>query len=140
MRCERARNVLVARGSGPVGGSTGSGFAAGGGADTTRTCGRSAIADVAADLTNYNVNQNPWISSMILYKLGFFGIDWDHTPFLDNKASFQRGINQAVRRTTTELADNLGRVRTTSQIDGDLQDARGNQDRQAGRQAAQPRR
>ena len=106
--------------------SAGEQVAAGGGADTTRTCGRSAIADVAADLTNYNVNQNPWISSMILYKLGFFGIDWDHTPFLDNKASFQRGINQAVRRTTTELADNLGRVRTTSQIDGDLQDARGN--------------
>ena len=87
---------------------------AGGGTDTTRTCGRSAIADVAADLTDYNVNENAWISSMILYKLGFFGIDWDHTPFLDNKASFQRGVNQAVRRTTTELADNLGRVRTTS--------------------------
>ena len=63
---------------------------------------------------------------MILYKLGLFGIDWDHTPFMDNKASFQRGINQAVRRTATELADNLGRVRTTSQIDADLQDARGN--------------
>jgi len=99
---------------------------AGGGTDTTRTCGRSAIADIAADLTDYNVNRNAWISSMILYKLGLFGVDWDHTPFMDNKASFQRGINQAVRRTTTELADNLGRVRTTSQIDNDLQDARGN--------------
>ena len=51
---------------------------------------------------------------MILYKLGLFGIDWDHTPFMDNKASFQRGINQAMRRTATELADNLGRVRSTS--------------------------
>ena len=81
---------------------------------------------VAADLTDFNVNQNAWISSMILYKLGLFGMDWDHTPFMDNKASFQRGINQAVRRTATELADNLGRVRTTSQIDADLQDARGN--------------
>mgnify|MGYP001057114647 CR=1 FL=1 len=99
---------------------------AGSGTDTSRTCGRSAIADVTADLIDYNVNQNPWISSMILYKLGLFGIDWDHTPWLDNKASFQRGINQALRRTTTELADNLGRVRTTSQIDNDLQDARGN--------------
>ncbi len=78
---------------------------------------------VAADLTDFNVNQNAWISSMILYKLGLFGIDWDDTPLMDNKASFQRGINQAVRRTATELADNLGRVRTTSQIDGDLQDA-----------------
>ncbi|MFI0847356.1 DUF2333 family protein [Mesorhizobium sp. IMUNJ 23232] len=96
------------------------------GTDTARTCGRSAIADVSADLIQFNVNDNAWISSMILYKLGLFGIDWDHTPFMDNKASFQRGINQAVRRTTTELADNLGRVRTTSQIDADLQDARGN--------------
>ena len=86
-----------------------------------RTCARSAIADITADLTDFNVNQNAWISSMILYKLGLFGLDWDKTPFLDNKASFQRGIHEAVRRTTTELADNLGRVRTTSQIDADLQ-------------------
>ncbi len=106
--------------------SAGEQLAAGAGTDTAKTCGRSAIADISADLTDYNVNQNAWISSMILYKLGLFGLDWDHTPFMDNKASFQRGINQAVRRTTTELADNLGRVRTTSQIDGDLQDARGN--------------
>ena len=93
---------------------------------TAKTCGRSGIADVAADLIDFNVNQNAWISSMILYKLGLFGIDWDNTPFFDNKASFQRGINQAMRRTATELADKLGRVRGTSQIDPDLQDARGN--------------
>ena len=106
--------------------SAGEQIAAGSGGDTTKTCGRSAIADVAADLIQFNVNDNAWISSMILYKLGLFGLDWDETPWMDNKASFQRGINQAIRRTTTELADNLGRVRTTSQIDGDLQDARGN--------------
>ncbi|WP_442582594.1 DUF2333 family protein [Mesorhizobium sp. ASY16-5R] len=106
--------------------SAGEQVAAGSGTDSSRTCGRSAIADVSAYLIQFNVNDNAWISSMILYKLGLFGIDWDHTPFMDNKASFQRGINQAIRRTTTELADNLGRVRTTSQIDGDLQDARGN--------------
>jgi len=96
-----------------------------GGTDTTKTCGRSAIADIAADLTDFNVNQNAWISSMLLYKFGLFGLDWDSTPYMDNKASFQRGINQAVRRTATELVDNLGRVRGTSQIDTDLQDARG---------------
>ncbi|MFA6155807.1 DUF2333 family protein [Mesorhizobium sp.] len=106
--------------------SAGEQVAAGAGTDTAKTCGNSGIAQVAADLTDLNVNQNAWISSMILYKLGLFGIDWDHTPWMDNKASFQRGINQAVRRTATELADNLGRVRTTSQIDGDLQNARGN--------------
>lgn len=106
--------------------SAGEQVAAGAGTDTAKTCGNSGIAQVAADLTDFNVNQNAWISSMILYKLGLFGIDWDHTPWMDNKASFQRGVNQAVRRTATELADNLGRVRTTSQIDADLQDARGN--------------
>lgn len=91
-----------------------------------KTCQRSAIVDVTADLTDFNVNQNAWISSMLLYKMGFFGIDWDHTPFLDNKASFQRGINQAVRRTSAELVDTLGRVRGTSGINNDLQRARGN--------------
>lgn len=48
----------------------------------TRTCGRSAIVDVTADLTDFNVNDNAWISSMLLYKLGFFFVlDWDDTPF-----------------------------------------------------------
>jgi len=106
--------------------SAGEQLNAGAGTSTAKTCGRSGIADVAADLTDFNVNQNPWVSSMVLYKLGFFGLDWDSTPFFDNKASFQRGINQAVRRTLTELADNLGRVRGTSQIDSNLQSARGN--------------
>lgn len=91
-----------------------------------RKCSPSALADVAAELTDFNVNQNAWISSMLLYKLGFFGLSWDRTPFLDNKASFQRGINSAVRRTAIELVDNIGRLRGTSQIDSDLQKARGN--------------
>jgi hypothetical protein len=88
-------------------------------------CRRSVVVDVTADLVDLNVNQNAWISSMILYKIGFFGIDWDNTPFFDNKASFQRGVNQAVRRTAIELVDTLGRVRGTSQIDPRLQSARG---------------
>ncbi|MDH6234486.1 hypothetical protein M2281_005104 [Mesorhizobium soli] len=116
------RNVTAGEQVGdPASASTTTGSAA-----AAKTCGRSAIADVSADLTDFNVNQNAWISSMLLFKLGFFGMSWDDTPFLDNKASFQRGINQAVRRTTTELADNLGRLRGTSQVDSDLQSARGN--------------
>ena len=63
---------------------------------------------------------------MLLYKLGLFGLPWDRTPFFDNKAAFQRGVNQAIRRTAIELVDTLGRVRGTSQIDADLQKARGN--------------
>ncbi len=91
-----------------------------------RQCQTSAIADAAADLTDMNVNQNAWISSMLLYRLGLFGIDWDDTPFLDNKASFQRGVNQAVRRTSVELVDTLARVRGTSGVNNNLQDARSN--------------
>ncbi len=48
------------------------------------------------------------------------------SPWLDNKASFQRGINQAVRATAVELVDSLGRVRGTSGVNADLQSARGN--------------
>jgi len=89
-----------------------------------QSCNRSAIADVSAELIDFNVNQNPWISSMLASKLGFFGIPWRETPFFDNKAAFQLGINQVMRRTTTELVDTLGRIRGTSQIDQNLQDAR----------------
>lgn len=95
------------------------------GTSAAQTCRRSLIVDVTADLVDFNVNQNAWISSMLLYKLGLFGIPWEHTPFLDNKAAFQRGVNQAIRRTSIELVDTLGRVRGTSQIDTNLQKARG---------------
>jgi hypothetical protein len=91
-----------------------------------QTCRRSLIVDATADLVDFNVNQNAWISSMLLYKLGLFGLAWDRTPFFDNKPAFQRGVNQAIRRTAIELVDTLGRVRGTSQIDSDLQRARGN--------------
>lgn len=93
-------------------------------AGAAKTCQTSAVVDIAADLTEFNVNQNAWISSMVLYKLGLFGSDWDHTPFLDNKASFQRGVNEAVRRTTVELVDTLVRMRGTSAVNNNLQSAR----------------
>ncbi|HTO32330.1 MAG TPA: DUF2333 family protein [Pararhizobium sp.] len=87
-------------------------------------CERSAIVDVTADLIDYNVNENAWISSMLLYKTGLFGMDWDHTPWFDNKAAFQRGVNEAVRRTTVELVDSLVRMRGTSGINPRLQSVR----------------
>ena len=109
-------------------GAATSGAATGGGAAPTpaQTCRRSLIVDATADLVDFNVNRNAWISSMLLYKLGLFGIPWERTPFFDNKAAFQRGVNQAIRRTSIELVDTLGRVRGTSGIDADLQSARGN--------------
>lgn len=102
------------------------GVTQGGAVEEKEACRRSAIVDVTADLIDFNVNQNDWTSSMVLYKIGLFGLDWEATPFFDNKAAFQRGVNQALRRTTIELVDTLARVRGTSQADPNLQDARGN--------------
>ncbi|MBX9458493.1 MAG: DUF2333 family protein [Rhizobium sp.] len=89
-----------------------------------KKCQRSAIVDVAIDLIDNEVNQNHWVSSSPFYKMGLFGMDWDNTPWLDNKASFQRGVNQTVRRTTVELVEALARVRGTSGINRTLQTAR----------------
>lgn len=94
------------------------------GSNSANSCTPSAITAATADLIDYNVNQNPWISSMVVSKMGLFGLEWRRTPFFDNQAAFQLGINQVLRRTTTELVDTLGRVRGTSQIDQNLQDAR----------------
>jgi hypothetical protein len=104
--------------------SAGEQVSAEGGSQDTKTCGRSAIAQVTADLIDFNVNQNSWISSMPAYKGGFFGFSWDNTPWLDNKASFQRGVHQAIQRTTVELTDTLGRIRGTSEVNKNLQSAR----------------
>ncbi|MEE9313228.1 MAG: DUF2333 family protein [Rhizobiaceae bacterium] len=91
-----------------------------------KKCQASATVQVTADLIDHTVNENKWISSMLLYKMGLFGMSWDHTPFFDDQASFQRGIHQATRRIGVELVDRLGRIRGTSQVDKNLQDARGN--------------
>lgn len=88
------------------------------------TCAPSQIARVTADLIDFNVNQNVWVPSQPLSKAGFFGIEWKDTPFFDNKAAFQLGINQVTRRTAIELVDRLGRVRGTSSINSQLQEAR----------------
>ncbi len=87
-------------------------------------CGRSSIIQVSRDLIDFNVNRNVWIPSMLVSKLGLFGLDWKRTPFFDNKAAFQRGINEALRRASRQFVDTLGRVRGTSRIDPDLQTAR----------------
>lgn len=87
-------------------------------------CNRSELVSVTSQLIDFNVNRNRWVPSMILSKLGLFGIPWKNTPYMDNKAAFQLGINQAMRRTSTELVDTLGRVRGTAQIDSNLQEAR----------------
>ncbi|GIL02149.1 MAG: membrane protein [Alphaproteobacteria bacterium] len=88
------------------------------------SCQPSAMVVVTADLIDGNVNTDTWVSSNPLSKAGFFGIEWKETPFFDNKAAFQLGINQVLRRTVIELVDRLGRVRGTSSINQNLQEAR----------------
>lgn len=92
-----------------------------------KTCGRSNIVKVIADLIDFNVNRNKWMSSHPMFKAGiFWTLTWDQTWFFDNKAAFQRGVHHAASRTAIELADSLGRTRGTSEIDKDLQLAKGN--------------
>ncbi len=88
-------------------------------------CAPSAMVSATADLIDSNVNQSTWVSSNPLHKAGLLFIwDWKDTPFFDNHAAFQLGANSAIRRTTFELVDRLGRVRGTSSIDKNLQVAR----------------
>ena len=92
----------------------------------TRTCGPSAIVDVSRDLIDFNVNRNSWMSAWLVYKLGLFGISWDSTPWMDNKASFQRGVHRGVTSAAIEMRETLGRVRGSSERDEDLNDALSN--------------
>jgi hypothetical protein len=94
--------------------------------DGSGKCARSDIVATTAYILEVLVNQNAWVPGDPLYKIGWFGVvDFDSGPFLDNKASFQRGALRAVRRVSIELVDLLGRVRGTSAADPDLTDARG---------------
>lgn len=98
----------------------------GGDAKTTRTHDRSMLVDMEVYLLNFSIDKNEWVPAMPQYKFGFFGIPWANTPFMDNKAAFQHGVLNALRRTAVELNDTLGRIRGTSEADPDLQMARGN--------------
>ncbi|MEM9332998.1 MAG: DUF2333 family protein [Pseudomonadota bacterium] len=97
-----------------------------GATDTSKTCGPSAIIDVSRHLVDFNVNKNSWMSGWLVYKLGLFGLSWDSTPWLDNKASFQRGVHRGVTSAVIEMRETLGRIRGSSERDGDLNDALSN--------------
>ena len=89
-----------------------------------RTCASSRIVQMQVGLVDMMVNQNPWVPGDPQYRLGFFGlIDFADTPWFDNKAAMQIGMLTIVRRVSLDLADTLGRVRGTSQVDSDLQAA-----------------
>ncbi len=89
-------------------------------------CAGSEIVAVTAYILDVLVNQNAWVPGDPFYKIGWFGLaPFEAGPFLDNKASFQKGALSAVRRVSVELVDLLGRARGTSAADEDLQAARG---------------
>jgi hypothetical protein len=100
-------------------------YKAAGEPDGKGKCAPSAMVQLTADLIERNVVNDVWVPSNPFHKMGFFFVvDWKDTPFFDNKAAFQLGINQSVRRTAVELVDRLGRVRGTSSINQNLQQAR----------------
>ena len=78
--------------------------------------GESRAVAVAADLVNREVNVHTWTPMLPFFTPG--GI-------LDNMPNYQRGIIAALGRFSTELMDQLGRTRGSSQTDRDLEQARG---------------
>jgi hypothetical protein len=78
--------------------------------------GESRAVAVAADLVNREVNVHTWTPMLPFFIPG--GI-------LDNMPNYQRGIMAALGRFSTELMDQLGRTRGSSQTDRDLEQARG---------------
>ena len=94
--------------------------------DGSGKCAGSEVVAVTSYILDVLVNQNVWVPGDPFYKIGWFGLaPFEAGPFLDNKASFQKGALTAVRRISVELVDLLGRARGTSAADDDLQAARG---------------
>lgn len=89
------------------------------------TCPHSQVVEVMNYLIDFNINKNEWVANDVIYKNGiFFVIPWASTPFLDNKASFQLGVHDVIKRMSIELEERLGRIRGTSSKNIDLQKAR----------------
>jgi len=78
--------------------------------------GASQSVAIAAALMDREINQTAWPAND-----PFFMPGWA----LDNMPNFQRGIMAALGRFSTELMDQLGRTRGSSQTDRDLEQARG---------------
>jgi hypothetical protein len=78
--------------------------------------GESRAVAVAAELVRREVDAHTWTPMQ-----PFFTPAW----ILDNMPNYQRGIMAALGRFSTELMDQLGRTRGSSQVDRDLEQARG---------------
>ena len=78
--------------------------------------GESRAVAAAAHLVTREVDVNTWTPMMPFFV---------PAGILDNMPNFQRGIMAALGRFSTELMDQVGRTRGTSQVDRDLEQARG---------------
>lgn len=80
------------------------------------TPGESRAVAIVADLVNREVNVHTWTPMQPFFM---------PSGLLDNMPNFQRGVAAALGRFSTELMDQLGRTRGSSQTDRDLEQARG---------------
>jgi hypothetical protein len=78
--------------------------------------GESRAVATAADLVTREVDVHTWTPMMPFFM---------PAAILDNMPNFQRGIMSALGRFSTELMDQVGRTRGSSQTDRDLEQARG---------------
>jgi hypothetical protein len=78
--------------------------------------GESRAVAVAADLVTREVDVHQWTPMQPFFM---------PAGILDNMPNYQRGIMAALGRFSTELMDQLGRTRGSSQTDRDLEQARG---------------
>ncbi len=91
--------------------------------------GESRAVAVAAGLVTREVDVHQWTPMQPFFM---------PARLLDNMPNFQRGIAAALGRFSTEMMDQLGRTRGSSQTDGDLERARGFLNEQPDQWAWQP--
>ena len=78
--------------------------------------GAAASVAIAAALIEREVERNRWVANDPVFQPG---------SLLDNMPSFQQGIIYALSRFAVELVDQLARVRGSSEIDRDVDEAAG---------------
>jgi hypothetical protein len=85
-------------------------------APTNLAPGESRAVATAAELITREVDVHTWTPMMPFFM---------PSGLLDNMPNFQRGVMAALGRFSTEMMDQLGRTRGSSQTDRDLEQARG---------------
>ena len=78
--------------------------------------GESRAVAIAADLVSREIDVHQWTPMQPFFV---------PAAILDNMPNFQRGIMAALGRFSTEMMDQVGRTRGSSQVDRDLEQARG---------------